>query len=696
MKILPKAFAALTAALCLAITASASDWGDEAILEYAEYCKTHSYEQQIAIYPEMFQADDGGGMTSFFTEEEFRRIQNGENAIITIRYELWNEWFSWVDEPNYAASFSFFLNNGKEAHSIHCITDRSIFTVKELLRGAGIEDQAENIFFASLDAPGEYISGYVFKGYTFLPCENGWNEIDGERYYVKKDGTLATSSLTIGGIRYKFGKDGVCGGKYTGFTKSSKGKRYREDGILLKNEWFEAKNGRKYYADKDGYLTEILPYDPVVHESCEVSCEERIDFEEAVSQSYALVRARCIGLTEYQNGGRRAYSFLLNKTLYGEELPSRFELDIRDKEYTVESASGSYNYSEECIYYREGAEYLLPITKDFYSGLYYSTANAVIELGEDGVFINPTIQGRSLDEPDRIEQVKELLPAAPKTISYKKPDPDTLDEIGEIKVDFDKAVSMSYSLVRARCVGLTEQTNEKRVYLFALNRIARGGNMPDHFYVTVTEGDYGVEDAPGYTSADIHYKENTEYLLPLTKSRSVFYETDRYYSVGDAVIRLGKNGVFKKPTVQGRSIDGITRYDQLQRYLDEKNLSCGQTEDETGTAFTRSDDLAEVVRSSAYILDVNISDIFYDSAEDRTTYTCTVNEAIKTGNGKVTTVYAALPKDGAQLGGRYILLLNRSSDTSYVYPVSSLTHSVHPADSPTADKIRALVTESLS
>ncbi|MDE7234129.1 MAG: hypothetical protein K2N29_03615, partial [Ruminiclostridium sp.] len=52
---------ALTAVLCLGMTASAELWGEEIILEYAEYCKTHSYKQQISMYFEIFQADDGGG-----------------------------------------------------------------------------------------------------------------------------------------------------------------------------------------------------------------------------------------------------------------------------------------------------------------------------------------------------------------------------------------------------------------------------------------------------------------------------------------------------------------------------------------------------------------------------------------------------------------------------------------------------------
>ncbi len=96
------------------------------------------------------------------------------------------------------------------------------------------------------------------KSFTFY--QFGWNEFDGERYYLKKDGTLATGSLTVGGIRYKFDENGVCQGKYTGFTESSKGKRYWKNGKLVKNKWIKVKGEWKYFAGADGYcVTENFP-----------------------------------------------------------------------------------------------------------------------------------------------------------------------------------------------------------------------------------------------------------------------------------------------------------------------------------------------------------------------------------------------------------------------------------------------------
>lgn len=89
--------------------------------------------------------------------------------------------------------------------------------------------------------------------------KKGWTTVNGNEYYYKSDGTLATSSLTIGGIRYKFDESGVCQGKYTGFTKSSKGKRYWKNGKLVKNKWIRVNDERKYYAGANGYFVTETP-----------------------------------------------------------------------------------------------------------------------------------------------------------------------------------------------------------------------------------------------------------------------------------------------------------------------------------------------------------------------------------------------------------------------------------------------------
>ncbi len=92
------------------------------------------------------------------------------------------------------------------------------------------------------------------KELGFRWYQPGWNEIDGERYYLKKDASLATGNTTIDGVRCRFDENGVYLETYTGFSTSNKGRHYWKNGKLIKNKWIRVKGERKYYAGMDGYF----------------------------------------------------------------------------------------------------------------------------------------------------------------------------------------------------------------------------------------------------------------------------------------------------------------------------------------------------------------------------------------------------------------------------------------------------------
>lgn len=89
--------------------------------------------------------------------------------------------------------------------------------------------------------------------YAFTASENGWRRAGGWDYYYK-GGAPVTKATVIDGVLYNFGSDGVSKGKYTGWAKTSKGRRYYKDGLPLKNKWLKTKSGTRYYAGSDGYL----------------------------------------------------------------------------------------------------------------------------------------------------------------------------------------------------------------------------------------------------------------------------------------------------------------------------------------------------------------------------------------------------------------------------------------------------------
>ncbi len=132
---------------------------------------------------------------------------------------------------------------------------RSVYTFKELLKT--IPENEKIVFavfhFQSYEYENEKVS-FRFKEYT-----DSFVTVNGKEYCIKSDGTVLTKSAVVDGIRYKFDESGVCQGKYTGFTKSDKGRRYWKNGKLIKNGWIRVKGKRKYYAGADGYFVKEMP-----------------------------------------------------------------------------------------------------------------------------------------------------------------------------------------------------------------------------------------------------------------------------------------------------------------------------------------------------------------------------------------------------------------------------------------------------
>ncbi|MGN1136429.1 MAG: hypothetical protein ACI4SF_09445 [Oscillospiraceae bacterium] len=65
----------------------------------------------------------------------------------------------------------------------------------------------------------------------------------------------ADTIKTVNGIAYRYSDSGEQTGKFTGWAKNSKGRRYYKNGVLYKNKWIKLKSGKRFYAGEDGYLT---------------------------------------------------------------------------------------------------------------------------------------------------------------------------------------------------------------------------------------------------------------------------------------------------------------------------------------------------------------------------------------------------------------------------------------------------------
>ena len=207
----------------------------------------------------------GGFSPHLFSPEIGQDFRNEEDKLIVFTFTFdreamieseYGEYYLEFEEenPDNLGSFFFSLisNDGTTYHSDRKNANtRRVYSFKEIIRDCGVKDPAE-IGLARY----ERLSEYGRFSFEFMDYTPGWNEIDGNRYYIKSDGTVLTKSAVIDGIRYKFDKSGVCQGKYTGKVKSENNVVDYKDGVKQEDELFTGWikfGGKRFYAE-DGVI----------------------------------------------------------------------------------------------------------------------------------------------------------------------------------------------------------------------------------------------------------------------------------------------------------------------------------------------------------------------------------------------------------------------------------------------------------
>ncbi|MBR1833370.1 MAG: hypothetical protein IJ784_13260 [Ruminiclostridium sp.] len=89
---------------------------------------------------------------------------------------------------------------------------------------------------------------------TKVTSEAGWKTIDSRKYYYDESGNKVTKATTIDGVLYKFGNDGVCSGKYSGWARTKTGRYYYKNGVKLKSCWIKSGGKKTYYLLKSGKM----------------------------------------------------------------------------------------------------------------------------------------------------------------------------------------------------------------------------------------------------------------------------------------------------------------------------------------------------------------------------------------------------------------------------------------------------------
>lgn len=292
---------------------------------------------------------------------------------------------------------------------------------------------------------------------------------------------------------------------------------------------------------------------------------------------------------------------------------------------------------------------------------------------------------------DKTETKAEQIETAAATYIDDGYDEDFFAFYDVVNLDFNDAVSDCYAVVTAKCNGLLLSDDDSRIYEFTLEDNIRGGEMSETFRVSMPKGSFSKEDGGVFTSNDMLYKTNGRYFLPLKKDISVFYDYDLYYPTAQIFAELDDSDNFVEATIQGRTLTEVNSVQSFADLAQKQRIVCSQSDEEIGTPFSRSDDISEIVSETEYILEVEISEVEYNGAGDRTTYKCNVTDSLKVSGSAPTNINAVLPKDSAEIGGKYLLLLNRCGEDSYVFVISSRNYSVYAADSEQAGEILALL-----
>lgn len=82
----------------------------------------------------------------------------------------------------------------------------------------------------------------------------GWHTVNGKKYYFfYEDGSAAVGNVFIDSIRWQFSSDGVCKGKYTGFSAKGGSRYYFIKGVLCKKGWLSV-DGKTYFFGSDGKM----------------------------------------------------------------------------------------------------------------------------------------------------------------------------------------------------------------------------------------------------------------------------------------------------------------------------------------------------------------------------------------------------------------------------------------------------------
>jgi len=219
----------------------------------------------------------------------------------------------------------------------------------------------------------------------------------------------------------------------------------------------------------------------------------------------------------------------------------------------------------------------------------------------------------------------------------------------QIKLTFEEMIGYSTHIVTAMFVG-PEKVDNLDVLRFTIVDVMKGQLENETIFVIAPDYDYDG------TIIELRYFPGETYTLFLERNTSLYYSSDRY--------------VCLSVSEKDKTDEEKTR-DILRRYAD-GSLTLGiEIPDEYGSGFTMSDDIADILRVSSDIHEIEVLSVFVESTHAPTTvYNCRINRTML-GSPESSEILIVFFNDSVEINGEYIVLLVQVDEGSLIYNLSS-------------------------
>jgi hypothetical protein len=282
------------------------------------------------------------------------------------------------------------------------------------------------------------------------------------------------------------------------------------------------------------------------------------------------------------------------------------------------------------------------------------------------------------------------LETAPPTNMF----PEFREEVSVGYYTFAEAVEESGCAVIAEFVSYIPK-EESAEYIFNVKEVLRGDVPENPIHVSQSYANAGVigtgEGVMGgysFMMGTDKYTVGKEYILLLRRHDSIFrdypiythFAADIYLPADDTASGTMYGELISEQI--DRDIITLIRETPLDK------------DEESRPSYTKSEDMAEIIEFSDVVMEVKIVEWLYEGRNNSTAFYCEVINVLKgptpnnDGNGLV---FLMLVRGSAEVGGHYLVMVDRLDETSAIHTQSSLKSVISMDDTEAVAEVRRIL-----